>query len=220
MKRVAIIGAGVLGQHILHYLNQSAKLQAVGFYDDYQKIGAVVKDLPVFGPINMIFKGFEEDKFEELIMGIGYNHMPLREQLFETFQKTINFATFIHPSAHIDSTAVLGKGVIVLPGCIFDKNVVVKNNVFLNVGCIISHDTMIGSNTFFAPAVSTAGFVNVGCRSFLGINTTVINNINMCNDVQTGGGSVVVTDIERPGVYVGVPAKFLKTIQFIKYDIF
>ena len=43
----------------------------------------------------------------------------------------------------------------------------------------------------------------------MGAGTTVSNNIDVCNDCIIGAGAVVVEDLQKPGTYVGVPAKLL-----------
>ena len=77
----------------------------------------------------------------------------------------------------------------------------------MNVGCTIAHDTRIGDHCFLGPRVSCAGFIQIGEACFLGISTTIIDGIRVAQNVQTGGGAVVVHDIHEPGLYVGVPAK-------------
>ncbi|KAA5548326.1 NeuD/PglB/VioB family sugar acetyltransferase [Adhaeribacter rhizoryzae] len=216
MLTIAIIGAGVLGQHIAHYINQSNNFRAVGFYDDYQKPGAIISDLPVLGSTEAIDSGFKAKVFDELIMGIGYNHLLFRQQLYDHFKTHIPFATYISPFAYVDYSITIGQGVVILPGCVFDKNVQVENNIFFNIGCLISHDSVIKSNSFFAPGVKISGFVTVGERCFLGIGTTIINNVNLSSDIQTGGGTVVISDIDKPGLYAGTPAKYLKDLIKIK----
>jgi len=212
MKRVAIIGAGVLGTHIAHYILQDSHLRLAGFYDDYQEKGTVVNKGVVLGAINNIEFDFKKNVFDQLLIGVGYNHLYVRQKLFEKFTPNIPFATYVHPSAYVDSSVTLGEGVVVFPGCVLDKDVKVGNNVLFNIGCFIAHDSQVADNCFFGPGVVSAGFVSIGMHCFLGINTSIINNIDICDKVRTGGGTVVVSDIKEPGLYIGTPAKLLKTL--------
>lgn len=90
------------------------------------------------------------------------------------------------------------------------NHVVLKENVFLNVGVVVAHDSTIGAHSFLSPAVSVAGLVSIGERNFLGINTTVIDNITTVDACQTGGGTVVIKDLDKAGLYVGNPARFVR----------
>ena len=49
VKRVAIIGAGALGQQIAQHLNQAAGWQAIGFFDDFAIAGTVTGQGCVLG---------------------------------------------------------------------------------------------------------------------------------------------------------------------------
>ena len=51
------------------------------------------------------------------------------------------------------------------------------------------------------------GTVHVGKRTWIGAGATVSNNIIICNNCMVGTGAVVISNIEAPGTYVGVPAK-------------
>lgn len=209
MERVTVIGAGVLAQHIVHYVLQSKKMKVVGYYDDYLEMGTYVADLPVLGSLSNILDDFKSNKFDKLLMGIGYNHMKKREEIYDRFSEEIEFVTYIHPSSYVDLSVKIGKGVVVLPGCVFDKKVEVRNNVFFNISCIVSHESVIGSGCFFGPGVNLAGFVKVGNRCFLGIGAKIINNISLVDDTNIGAGAVVTKSIGERGTYIGVPAKLL-----------
>lgn len=210
MNSVAIIGAGALGQHIAHYLNQSPDYNIAGFYDDYQLKNQLVNDIPVLGPLSQIEQDFKESVFDSLLIGIGYNHMEFRQQLLTKFLPAIPFATYIHPTCFVDPSVEIGAGVIALPGCIFDKKVKIGNNIFFNIGCMLAHDTQVNDNCFFGPGVKVAGFVTIERNCFLGINATIINNISLEGNIRLGGGTVVTSNLVQEGLYVGAPAKRIK----------
>jgi len=209
MIRVAIIGAGSHGQHIGHYLNQSGKFQVAGFYDDFQEKGSNTINGSILGNLQEVKQGFQEQAFDQLLIGVGYNHMHFRQQLFNRFTGSIPFATYVHATCYLDPTVSLGECVVVLPGCVLDRNVQVKNNVFFNIGCMVAHDTIIRENCFFAPAVKIAGFVEIESNCFLGIGTTILNHIRICAKTNTGGNCTITKNINKPGTYVGTPARLI-----------
>lgn len=63
---------------------------------------------------------------------------------------------------------------------------------------------------FLAPSVSVAGFCEVENQCFLGIGTTIKDNIKIVNHTTIGAGTVVVKNIIEKGIYVGNPAKCIK----------
>lgn len=210
MKKLAIIGAGHLGQLIAHHTMLNQELEVSGFYDDFQTKGRFVGSGKILGEIDDIEKDFGEGIFDQLIIGIGYKHPKLRKMLYETFKNRIPFANIIHQRAIVDPSVEMGEGNVILAGSVLDMCVRLENNVFINPGCIISHDSIIASHSFLAPSVNIAGFVSIGASCFLGIDTTIIDHIEICDGVQTGASCTVTKAIIEKGVYVGNPAQKIK----------
>jgi len=211
IKILAILGAGDLGQLIAYHAKNDKHFEKTVFYDDVLKIGTKTENGDVVGNSKDILKDYNSKFFDELMIGIGYKHFKVRQELFEKYHE-ITFATIVHSSAYVDSSAKIGKGSIILPGCIFDKGVKIGNNVLCNTGVVIAHDSSIGDHSFLAPCVSIAGFVNVKNRCMLGINSTIIDNITIESDIQIGGGSVITKNLNESGLYVGAPARKIKNL--------
>ena len=55
-----------------------------------------------------------------------------------------------------------------------------------------------------------AGFVTIEEQCVLGINSTIIDNINIISNTQIGAGSLVIKSIEKKGLYVGNPLRFIR----------
>lgn len=208
MKKLGIIGSGDLGQLIAHHAGGT--YYVIGYFDDFKEKDSMVFGHKVIGTVNDILTAFKEGVIDELIVGIGYKHFEFRKTIFNSFIGKIPMANVIHPSSYIDPSCKIGSGVFMLPGCVLDRNVVLKDNVLLNTGCVISHDSIVESHCFLSPAVKIAGFVTIGECCNIGINTTIIDNIKIVPYSQTGGGTVVIKNINVAGLYVGNPARFIK----------
>jgi sugar O-acyltransferase (sialic acid O-acetyltransferase NeuD family) len=210
MKRIAITGSGDLGQQIAYYIKSDTQDSVVGFFDDFQQKGKTINNIKILGGKNDIVPLFQQNEFDEILIAVGYKHLAFKRDLFDFLDTKIPFYTFIHSSCTVDKSAKIGKGVVVYAGCIIDKEVKIEDNVLMNVGCSISHNTIIGAHSFLAPRVAIAGFVNIGKCNFLGINSTVIDNIYTADLTQIGGAGVVIKNIEQAGIYVGNPVKRIK----------
>jgi sugar O-acyltransferase (sialic acid O-acetyltransferase NeuD family) len=217
MKTLAIIGAGHLGQQIAHFAITDGHFEKVIFFDDYTS-EAEVNGIKVGGKTNSIVDSFNNKMFDEIIIGIGYNHMESRKEFFQKFYKHIPFANIIHSSNLIDESVSFGVGNILYPGSVIDAKVEIKDNILINIGCSIAHDTIIHSHCFISPRVALAGFIEIGERSILGINSTIIDNIKIAAQVQIGGGTVVIKNIEKSGIYVGNPARIIRPNNDILRD--
>ena len=214
MKRIAIIGAGDLGQQIAHFVTTDNQYEVVGYVDDWQEKGTVVNGKPVLGVIDDLQVLYREGCFEEVIIGVGYKHFEFRKALYLRFDGLIPFATFVHSSCYVDPTSEIGQGVVIYPHCIIDRNAHIKDNVFINWGSGVGHDAVLESHSFIAAKVLIAGLAHVGEMCMIGNGAVTIDHIQIADSTTIGGGAVVVKNIQNPnGIYVGNPAKFLKQRQ-------
>lgn len=209
MKTLAIIGSGHLGQQIAHYAIADKHYGHVVFFDDVSAEKSV-NGYEILGTSDAIETAFAQNRFDEILIGIGYKHLKVRAGLFEKFAAKIPFGKIIHSTVWVDPTAEIQAGCVIYPGCVIDAHAVISANSVLNVSCTIAHDTVIGKHCFLSPRVAVAGFVNVGEQGILGINATIIDNISIVGGTQIGGGTVVIKNIETSGLYVGNPHKFIR----------
>lgn len=210
MNRLAIIGSGDLGQQIAYHAKTDNQYEVVGFFDDFKDKGDLVSSMPVLGGSTDILEAYENEMFDELLIGIGYKHIAFKKDLYTRFKGMIPFGKLIHSSSIIDPSSLIKEGVIIYPGCIIDQRVEIGENTLINIGCSVAHDTKIGAHSFLSPCVAIAGFVQIGKSCILGINSTIIDNIQVADNIQLGGGAVVIKNIEQNGLYVGNPVRFIR----------
>jgi len=205
-QRLAIIGSGDLGQLIAHHSINDKHYEIAGFFDDYGVVGEYITGIPVIGKIKDIKELYGKGIFDFIMIGVGYKHMKFRKELFESLEGFIPFGKIVHSSAYIDSSVKMGEGIFILPGCTLDKNVVLGNNVLLNTGVVIAHDSQVENHCFLAPSVAVAGKTLIKECCIIGINATIIDNIIISSNIQIGGGAVVIRNLEKEGLYLGIPA--------------
>lgn len=211
---LAIIGAGDLGQTLVHHISSCPEqFNIVGFYDDTKEVGSQVLQYPILGGLADVAEGHRSATFEGVIMGIGYGHLGFRAKTFEKLRaEGVPFPPFVHPSSYVDRRAQVSPGTILFPGCTLDTGVVIGENTLLNTGCVVAHDTAVGPHSFFGPGVQLAGFVETGSHSFLGIGTVVIDHLKLGPNLQTAGGAVVTKSFAGNAMVAGVPATEKKAL--------
>ena len=146
------------------------------------------------------FEGLDD---YDLFIAVGDNNT--RQKISERSDRQI--VTLIHPSAVIAKDVEIGKGVAVMANAVINSGSVIKDGCIINTCASIDHDNTIGEYTHISVNAHTAGTVNIGKRVFVGIGSSLVNNISICDDVVLGAGSVVIKDITEKGTYYGVPAK-------------
>ena len=80
--------------------------------------------------------------------------------------------------------------------------------------CFVGHGVMFINDAFAdgGPARGRRELwrpTRIGDRVSIGSNATLLP-VSVCDDVVIGAGAVVTRDIDRPGVYAGNPARFLR----------
>jgi len=146
----------------------------------------------------------------------------------------------VHRGARVDPTAVLGVpgcryvkgpegqivevahvgGIKIEPqvsvGALSIVHRAVLDNTVLRVGakigsmCTIGHGATVGEDTILTVRVTTGGSSVIGKRCWFGMGSMVKQGVTVCDDVLVGAGAVVTRDIDRPGVYAGIPAKYIR----------
>ena len=116
-------------------------------------------------------------------------------------------ATFVHSSAIIDPTSVIESGTFVGPFCIIAYQSVVHQDCLIAPYTLVSHRAKIGQGTVTNPGAMIAGAVNVGQYCLLGIRSTTVDQIDICDNVQVGPCAFITKTITEPGRYLGSPAR-------------
>lgn len=105
----------------------------------------------------------------------------------------------IHDRVDIGANTTVDRGAlddtVISSGCIIDNQ------------CQIAHNVFIDENTAIAGCTVLAGSCRIGKRCLIGGATAINGHIEICDDVQISGFSMVIKAITEPGVYAsGIPA--------------
>jgi len=87
---------------------------------------------------------------------------------------------------------------------------IIREGSKICVKCNIGHNCIIGKRTFIAPGVLLGGGTEVGDNCYIWQGVITRSNIKICDNVIIGMGSLVMKDINKPGIYYGNPIKFVK----------
>jgi sugar O-acyltransferase (sialic acid O-acetyltransferase NeuD family) len=205
MNRVAIIGAGVLGRQALEIALLQEEYLPVGFYDDFT-VEAEFENLPILGKLDAIASDFKNGEFDYLFIAIGYNHLGFKQELFKRFS-AIPLANIIHPTAVIEKSSILKGSNLIYADCYIGPHCVMEHGSVLNIKSYLAHETNVGNCTFMSGGINVGGKVNFGERCFIGLGVTLVDDIDVCDDVYLGAGTVVTKPITEKGTYVGTPAR-------------
>lgn len=145
------------------------------------------------------------------IVSIGKN--TVRRKIVENLQARgkVCFATAIHPSAVISSSAKVGVGTVIMPGALVNADASVGMHCIVNTGASIDHDCRIGDFAHISPHATLCGNVSVGAGTWVGAGATIIQGVSVGENCLVGAGAVVIKDVPANTVVVGVPARALES---------
>ncbi len=204
--KVVIVGAGGQGRVVLDILRNNHQFEVIGFIDSAKALhGKVIDEVSVIGDMDSL-KDFAEMGIGGAIVAIGDNDIRSKfAQIINSYG--ISLINAIHPSATIAQNSVIGKNVVIAQGANICAHVKIKDSVICNTGSIIEHESVIYEGVHICPGVKLAGHVTVHPHAFIGIGSTVIQNITIGESATVGAGAVVLKDVDPETTVVGVPAK-------------
>lgn len=110
---------------------------------------------------------------------------------------------FISSSAQFDTsdTIIIGERCVITQNCYFLTHDFSYTTGLISIGKIPSKD------------ICTTGKVKLGNNIFIGMNSLILPNTTIEDNVIIGAGSLVKGYIKANGVYAGNPAKYISSIE-------
>ena len=211
-KQVIGLGAGGHAKIVIEILRLLGDFEVVGLLDANPKVhGASILHVPILGDDSLLPELFGRG-LRHAFVGLGGTgdnqprttlYMTARENGFEV-------VSAIDPRAIIAPSAVLGDGVMVMPGAIINADSRVANNVIINTGAIVEHDCTIGNDVHIATGARLGGGVTVRDGAHVGLGAAIKQGVQIGRKAIVGAGAVVIHDVADNATVVGVPARPLE----------
>ncbi len=108
--------------------------------------------------------------------------------------------SYVSPRATV-LTDTIGENCFILEDNTLQPFCRIGNNVTLWSGNHIGHHSVIEDNVFLSSHVVVSGGVVVGRNSFVGVNATIVDHVNIAPFTLLGAGCIVQADTDAEGVY-------------------
>jgi len=208
MNKLVIIGAGGHGRVVADCAQLNDTYSEIVFLDDCFGERNENSHWEIVGTVDC-WPSFLDTA--EFIVAFGNNVLRLA-MLHKLMAENAKVVSIIHP------TAVISPSVSIACGCAIFANAVINIDSKVGIGCIINtnatvdHDCSIKEAVHISPGVNIAGGVSIGSLSWIGIGSTTTQYIDIACNTQTGAGAVVITSTEPDSLYVGIPAKKIRSL--------
>ncbi len=211
-QSLVILGASGLAKETIELARLLGVLNIVGILDDSTaKHGSSLLGVPVVGSIEA-HTSFPDVKFINCIASatsLGTRLDVCRRMSVDNER----FATLIHPCSSISPSVHLGKGSIVLASCVLTADITVGNQCVLMPFVALTHDVEVADGVIFGSGAMISGGTKIGESAYIGSGALVRENVTIGEHSMLGMGAVVVNDVPAGQVWVGNPARYLRTAQ-------
>ena len=196
-KKVVIIGDSAFAQVAYELFTHDSCYEVVGFSVE----SAYLKNLTLFGlpivPFEKLEYFFNSTKVEFYAALVYTQLNRLRFRLYKAAKdKGFCPASYISSNAAVWRNVVLGEHNFIFENNTIQPFVKIGNNVVLWSGNHIGHHSIIEDNCFISSHVVVSGFCSIGCNTFMGVNSTVANNINVGADNWIGPSVTITQDTD------------------------
>ena len=174
-KKLIIYGIGRFAEYVRYVFDEDSSLKVIGFCIErsYSK-DEEFNNLPLyaFEELENIFS----TKEIYLFIAIGQNS--LRQKFFEQgLKKGFSMATYISSKAETWPNLVIGQNCFIGEGSVIQPFVSIGNNS-IHFGSRIGHHSLIMDHTLLS-GTTIGGSTSIGEGSYLGLNSTVQQNIHI-----------------------------------------
>jgi sugar O-acyltransferase (sialic acid O-acetyltransferase NeuD family) len=197
---VVVIGAGGHAKVVISSLIAAGYNVVAAFDDDPSKKGKNLLGVEIVGSIDDV----QTQSCLRGVVAIGHNRT--RAAIVERLS-FMQWVSVVHPRAFVDDSVEIGEGTLIFAGAMVQPDAVIGEYVIINTGATVDHDCHLGDFVHVAPGSHLGGGVQLGQGCFLGIGSSVIPYKKIGAWATVGAGGVVVNDIPKNALVIGVPAK-------------
>jgi sugar O-acyltransferase (sialic acid O-acetyltransferase NeuD family) len=200
-KKLVIFGTGDMGKIARFYFDKDSDYEVLAFTTDKAYITEDSFDgLPL-----LAFEDIEKHynpKDVSMYIAIGYSQMnKLRaSKYFAAKEKGYSMATYISSKATV-WTDDIGDNTFILEDNTLQPFVSIGSNVILWSGNHVGHDVVVEDHCFITSHVVLSGRVKVGAYSFIGVNSTVRDQVLIAPETFIAAGALIVANTVEKGVY-------------------
>jgi sugar O-acyltransferase (sialic acid O-acetyltransferase NeuD family) len=206
-ERIVIVGTGEQAELAFEYFTYDSPHEVVAFSAEPQFIeSAAFCGLPVVS-LDDLPAAYPPAAYHAFVAISGTQLNRLRRRLYDVVKAAgYTCVSYVSSRAFVWPNVEIGENTFIFENNVLQHKVRVGDNVVLWSGNHVGHRTVIEDDCFITSHVVISGFCRVGRCSYLGVNSSVRDELSIAEDCVIGAGAVMVKDADARQVYVGNPA--------------
>ena len=216
MKDIVIVGHGGLAREVAFLIGEINRATPT-----WNLLGYIASDA---GSVSKTVgrhtvQGTDEwllNNTKEIAVAVAIGQPSRLRTLHECFRRNprLSFPNLIHPSVTGDWERIaMDSGNILLNNASFTTDIKLGSLNIVNPGATIAHDCVLGSYNLINPGACLSGEVVLGDEILMGTGARVLQQLRLCSRSVIGAGAVVTRSIDKPGVYIGIPAREMSAVR-------
>ena len=197
-----IFGGGETALLAYEYFTHDSDYNVVAFSVDKEYIAEdSIFGLPVVD-MESIEIFFPKEKCLAFVAVSSTKLNRVRKDLYEKVKaKGYGFASYISTKAFVWSNVKIGENCFILEDNTLQPYTEVGNNVVMWSGNHLGHRSKIEDHVFVSSHCVISGFCTIGENSFLGVNSTLEDGVEIAADNFLGAGSLIRKSTEEKSFY-------------------
>jgi sugar O-acyltransferase (sialic acid O-acetyltransferase NeuD family) len=203
-QKLVIFGTGEIAQLAHFYFTRDSHYEVVAFTVDSEYLTTqTFCSLPVV-PFEKVAEVYPPSDYE-VFVALSYAKRNAIRRSKYCAVKALGYrvASYISSKATVLNDHEIGENCFLLENNTIQPFARIGHNVTLWSGNHIGHHSRIGDHTFLASHVGVSGGVNIGEECFIGVNATLRDHIQVGDRCIIGAGTLLLSDAESEGVYIG-----------------
>ncbi len=208
-RDIAIIGAGSYAATIAELASTCGYVTTQYLDDDCAKNGSRLDGAPIHSPIAAGLADLPSDC--SVAVAIGNNDVRLF-WLERARALGLDTPSLISPMSLVSPKASIGEAVYLHPGCQVWTHATLGNGTILSPHATVAHHTQLGEGCFVSTGANVGASITVDAGCMFGIGSVVSTGVShVSSHTLVGAGATVIRNTEPYGVYVGNPARLIRT---------
>ncbi|GIH11005.1 transferase [Rhizocola hellebori] len=217
MRELLIAGAGGFARETaaaVHAINEQVPTwHLLGFLDDNPALhGQSRSGVPILGGLDATIAAHPG---AAVVVCVGNpRNYTARKQIVERLALPADrVATIIHPTVAAGAGCTIGPGSVLLSQITLTADVSVGAHVAVMPQTVLTHDDVVHDYATLTSGVRLGGDVTVSEGAYVGAGALIREGVTIGAWAQVGLGAVVLRDVPPGQIWVGNPARFLRSAQ-------
>jgi len=212
MNNIVLFGGGNQLQYSIDVIEKENKFKIVGVVDSIQPLGKTLYGYKIIGRQENIAALINEFSIDGGMITVGDNWT--RKYIYDSIVEKVpgfNFISTIHPSAVIGNDVTIGKGVMVMAGCLINPGAKLGDFTFYGTGAQVEHDCEVGEFASISSGSIMGGHVKIGKYAAITLGVILADRLSIGENSVVGSGSLVLKSLPDNVLAYGHPAKIIRS---------